>query len=71
MRTTGVGLVIGLAAAAGVSRFMDAMLFGIEPLDELSFGLAGLFLAVVAFAACVVPARRAARVDPIQVLRAN
>jgi hypothetical protein len=69
MRTTGVGLVIGLAAAAGISRFLDGMLFGIEPLDPISFVLAGLLLAVVAFVACVGPARRAARVDPIEVLR--
>jgi ABC-type antimicrobial peptide transport system permease subunit len=45
------------------------MLFGIEPLDPISFVLAGLLLAVVAFVACVGPARRAARVDPIEVLR--
>jgi predicted permease len=71
MRTTGVGLVIGLAAAAGVSRFLGSMLFGIEPLDRLAFVLAGVLLTAVAFVACVVPARRAARVDPIEALRAS
>jgi predicted permease len=71
MRTTGVGLMIGLALAAGVARLMSSMLFGIQPLDPLSFGLAAVVLIVVALIACALPARRAARVDPLVALRTD
>jgi predicted permease len=69
MRSTGLGLVIGLASAAGVSRLMRSMLFGIQPVDPMSFSVAAVVLGVVALVACVLPARRAARVDPLVALR--
>jgi predicted permease len=68
---TAVGLVIGLIAAAGLTRLMATMLFGIEPLDPLSFIAAPAMLLLVALAACLIPALRAARVDPAIALRAD
>lgn len=66
---TGAGLVIGLAAAAAATRAMKTMLYGVEALDTTTFaGVAGL-LAAIGVLACWLPARRAARVDPIVVLR--
>jgi putative ABC transport system permease protein len=63
------GLAAGLVAAALAMRFMQSMLFGIEPLDPVSFVAAPVILFVVAAIACLVPARRAASVDPMVALR--
>lgn len=63
------GLAIGIVAAYGVTRLLRSMLFGVEPTDPITFGLVSVFLAVVALAACVVPARRASRADPLVALR--
>ena len=66
---TMVGLAIGLIAAAGLTRLMESLLFGIEALDITSFLAAPAVLLLVACAACLVPALRAARVDPATALR--
>ncbi len=63
------GTLIGLAAAAALSRVLASLLFGVEPRDPLTFGGAALSLAVVALLACAAPAWRASRVDPIVALR--
>lgn len=65
----GFGLVIGLLAATWLTRLMDALLFGIAPLDPLSFLAAPLLLLLAATAACVVPAWRGASVPPTEALR--
>jgi predicted permease len=65
------GLAIGLAAAAGLTRFMRATLFGVTPLDATAFAAAAVLLLAVAVVACVIPARFAAKSDPIAVLRAE
>jgi predicted permease len=67
----GAGVAIGLGAAAAVTRSISAFLYGVSAYDTLTFVLVPVVLSVVAIAACIVPARRAARVDPLQVLRAN
>jgi len=64
-----IGLAIGLAAAAALTRLMQSALFGVTPLDPASFALAPAVLALVAFAAAVIPGLRAARIDPAQALR--
>lgn len=69
MLTTGAGLLVGLTAAAGVSRLLESLLFGITPLDPASFVLAAVVLGAVALAACALPAWRATRVDPMVALR--
>ena len=66
-----IGILAGTAGALYLSRFLETLLFGIEPQDPATFALvAALFLAV-ASVACYVPARRATRVDPVVALRAE
>lgn len=65
----GIGLGVGLLAALGATRWLGSFLFGVSPLDPLTLGLGVLLLALVALAACWLPARRAARVNPIVALR--
>ena len=66
---TVVGLVIGLGAAAATVRYLATYLFGIEPLDVVTFAVVAAALFVVALVACAIPARRAARIDAITALR--
>jgi hypothetical protein len=63
------GLAAGLVAAAGLTRLMQGVLFGIVPLDPVSFLAAPLVLIPVALLACLIPASRAARTDPAEALR--
>jgi putative ABC transport system permease protein len=63
------GVAVGLAAAAAVTRYLEAMLFGITPLDPVTFIGAPVLLALVAGLAALIPAKRAATVDPMVVLR--
>jgi ABC-type antimicrobial peptide transport system permease subunit len=67
----GLGLGIGLAGAFGLSRVLRTLLVQVTPTDPLTFGVITVLLSAVALAACVVPARRAARVDPLVALRAE
>ncbi len=64
-----VGLAVGVALALGATRLMEGLLFGVEPADPVSLVGGAALLAVVAFAAAWIPARRAARVDPAAALR--
>jgi putative ABC transport system permease protein len=64
-----VGLSIGLAGASVATRLMSHLLFDVSAVDPATFGAVGLLLALVAFVACWLPARKAARVDPILALR--
>jgi predicted permease len=66
---TGVGLVIGLVGAVLLSHYMASMLFELKPTDPWAYLLVSVLLAIVAVAACYLPARRAARIDPIEALR--
>ncbi len=68
---TVTGLVLGLGVALAVTRLMASLLFGVTPLDALSFAAAPLALLGVAAAACLIPARRAAAVDPAEALRSE
>ena len=63
------GVVIGLAASAGLSNNLSPFIYGVSANDWLSFGLAPLVLLIVGVIACIVPARRVAQTDPVQVLR--
>ena len=69
LKITVAGLVIGIGGSLALTRIIGRFLYGIQPTDPLTFGLVSLLLAVVALAACAVPARRAAKVDPMVALR--
>ncbi|MBV9442470.1 MAG: ABC transporter permease [Acidobacteriaceae bacterium] len=66
-----IGVTIGLLAAVGVTRVMKSMLFGISPLDPITYVSVPAVLAMVTLLASYVPARRAALVDPVQALKAE
>ena len=63
------GLVAGLAAAAGAAQVLRGVLFGVTPLDPWSLGTVAALLLATSIAACYLPARRAASLDPMTTLR--
>ena len=64
-----IGLGIGLAASLALTRFLKGLLFSVSPTDPLTLMVVAILLAIVAFLACYIPARRAMAVDPIVALR--
>ena len=64
-----VGVAVGVAAALVLTRLMAGLLFGVSPVDPLTFAVVAVLLMAVAMAACYIPAWRAMRVDPIVALR--
>jgi predicted permease len=68
---TGVGAAIGLGAAAGLMRLMQTLLFGISPLDPVTFTAVPVVLIVAAALASYLPARRTTAIDPVEALRAE
>jgi ABC-type antimicrobial peptide transport system permease subunit len=69
LSTTVVGLVLGIAGAVGLTRLATSLLFEVKPTDPVTFGAVAGVITLVALLACVVPARRATKVDPIVALR--
>ncbi len=69
MLLTGLGLILGIAGALGLTRLLTGFLFGVHPDDPWTFALVTIFLFGVALVACYLPARRAMNVDPIVALR--
>ena len=70
MIIAGAGLAVGLVASFWLTRALQGFLYGVTPHDAVSFAVVAAILAIVAAVASIVPARRAARVDPVKVLRA-
>ncbi len=66
-----IGVVLGLGAAMGVTRLLSTLLFGVSPVDPITYAAVSAGLAVTALLACYVPARRAASVDPVTALRSE
>ena len=71
LRLAAVGIVLGLAGALAGTRIMSAVLYEVSATDPLTFGAVALLLATAALAASYLPARRATRVSPIEVLRGD
>jgi putative ABC transport system permease protein len=71
MAITAAGLTLGLAAAALLAQSLSKILYGVGPFDPVTFTAVPLLIAFTAALACVAPARRAASIDPIRVLRAE
>ena len=69
LRLTALGLAIGLAAAFALTRLLQTQLFNVKPTDPMTISAVSIFIALVAFIACYIPAARATRVDPMVVLR--
>ncbi|HEU4565103.1 MAG TPA: ABC transporter permease [Gemmatimonadaceae bacterium] len=69
--TAAAGIGIGIAGALLLSRLTTSLLFGVSPVDPLTFTTVAAVIAVVAVAACLVPTRRATRVDPLLAIRAE
>jgi ABC-type antimicrobial peptide transport system permease subunit len=69
LRLTLIGVAIGVAGALTLTRLLSGLLFGVSAFDPLTFTAIALLLAGVALAACWLPARRAASVDPLVALR--
>jgi len=67
----GIGILTGLAAAVGLTRLMAALLYGVTPLDPVTYAMVTAAVAATALLASLVPARRAAGVDPVTALRAE
>lgn len=65
----GIGVVLGLGAAAGLAQLMRTLLFGVSPLDPLTYVLVSVVLIAAAVLASYLPARRAAAVDPVEALK--
>ncbi len=64
-----IGTLVGLLAASALTRFAASLLYGIPPTDPVTFIVVSALLMAVAVAACAIPARFAARLDPVDVLR--
>ena len=69
LRPTLAGIVAGIAGALGISTLLTKLIFGIRPTDPATYAIAAILLTIVAMVASVIPAWRATRVDPLQVLR--
>ena len=69
MRLVAVGAAVGIAGALGVTRYLGALLFGVKPNEPAVFAAVVLALVLVAFAACLVPARKATATPPLEALR--
>ena len=71
LKVAALGLALGLAGALMLTKLMSSILYGVSSTDVMTFVSVPVLLALVSVVACWIPARRATRVDPIEVLRAE
>ena len=71
LQVVGIGLLAGVLVALGVAGFLQSVLYGVSAHDPIAIGTGIIVLTVVAFTACLLPAIRAARIDPTAVLRSE
>jgi len=71
LKLAAAGSIIGLAGAVAASRLLKSFVFGVSTLDPLVLVLAAILVLMLAMAASLLPARRAASIDPIKALRAE
>jgi ABC-type antimicrobial peptide transport system permease subunit len=71
MKVAALGIGLGVLGALEFGRAIDSLVYGLAPRDPLTFAGVAMVLAVIALAACALPARRAAQVDPLVALRAE
>jgi predicted permease len=69
LRLTLIGVLIGIASAVALGRWVSSLLYGVAPTDPITFAAVSAVLTLIALAACYIPARRAAHVDPMVALR--
>ncbi len=69
LRLTAAGIALGLAVSAAATRFLASYLYGVSPMDPVAFAAAALAWVAITMLASYIPARRAARVDPVVSLR--
>jgi putative ABC transport system permease protein len=69
LTTAGIGVVLGIIGALLATRLLKSMLFGVSATNPLIFAINAFILMAVALAACLIPARRASRIDPMEALR--
>ena len=69
LTSTVIGIAIGLAVSALITRALAKFLYGVSPTDPATYALASLLWLCIAAAACYLPARRASKLDPMEVLR--
>ena len=68
LKLVAIGVVLGLAGAAGTARLIQTLLVNVRPLDPLVYGSVALFFGLIAACACFVPSFRASRIDPLTAL---
>lgn len=71
MKMAGAGIVLGIMGALLLGRFTEALLYGVRPSDPAPFVASCVALLTVTAVACLLPARRATRVDPVEAMRAE
>jgi predicted permease len=69
IRLVALGVVIGIGASLGLTRYLQSLLYGVRPIDPLAYAAVTILLLIVTFGACYLPARRATKVDPMVALR--
>ena len=69
LRVTGIGIVIGVAGAMALTKYLEGMLYGVTPLDAATYTVVVAIFVLVAVIACYLPARRATKIDPMVALR--